>query len=108
MTAPLSPELRRKYGIRNLPIRKGDTVMIMRGDFKGIEGKVIRVDLKKIRIYVEGATRRKADGTQVNVPIHPSNVMITKLDLSDPRRKEVIERKQRTKQAVVKEVEKSA
>jgi len=93
MSAPLSPELRAKYGRRSFPIRKGDTVLVMRGDYAGYEGKVVKVDLKKYRIHVEGITRRKADGTVIYIPIHPSKVMITKLDLSDPRRREALERK---------------
>ncbi|MCR6691300.1 MAG: 50S ribosomal protein L24 [archaeon YNP-LCB-003-016] len=93
MAAPLSPELRKKYNRRSFPVRKGDTVLIMRGDFAGIEGKVVEVDLKEMRIHVEGATRKKADGTIVYVPIHPSKVMITKLDLSDELRKKALERK---------------
>ncbi|MCS7386266.1 MAG: 50S ribosomal protein L24 [archaeon GB-1867-005] len=92
VSAPLSPELRAKYGRRSFPVRKGDTVLIMRGDYAGYEGKVLRVDLKKYRIHIEGVTRRKADGTIIYVPIHPSKVMITKLDLSDPRRKEALEK----------------
>ncbi|HDH06875.1 MAG TPA: 50S ribosomal protein L24 [Thermoproteales archaeon] len=95
MSAPLAPELRAKYGRRSFPIRKGDTVLIMRGDYAGYEGKVIKVDLKKYRIHVEGVTRRKTDGTIVYVPIHPSKVMITRLDLSDSRRREALERKLR-------------
>ncbi len=93
LTAPLSPELQREHGIKRLPVRKNDTVLIMRGSFKGHEGKVIKVDLKKRRIFVEGATRNKADGTPVPVPIYPSKVMITKLDLSDKRRSAIIKRK---------------
>ena len=93
MTAKLAEPLRKELGIKRLPVRKGDTVLILRGDYAGHEGKVIRVSLKKRRIYVEGATRQKADGTAVHVPIHPSKVIITKLDLSDPYRKEMIERK---------------
>ena len=92
MRAPLSPELRAEYGIKKLPVRKGDTVVIMRGSFKGHEGKVVRVDLKRRRVFVEGATRTKADGSEIFVPIHPSKVMITKLDLSDKLRKRIIER----------------
>lgn len=98
VSAPLSKELRKEYGIRSLPLRTGDTVMVLRGDFKGHEGKVVKVDLKRLRIHVEGVTRRRADGTQVYIPIHPSKVMITKLDLSDERRKLVIERKQGAKE----------
>ncbi len=95
LTAPLSRELREKYGIRRLPVRKGDVVRIMRGDWKGHEGKVVRVDLKKVRIYVEGVQRKKADQTPVYYPIHPSKVMIIKLDLSDKWRRKIIERKKK-------------
>ena len=98
MAAPLSPELRKQYGIRSLPVRKGDTVLVMRGDFKGHEGKVVRVDLKRMRIYIEGVTRQKADGTPVYIPVHPSNVMIVKLDLSDEERRKVIERKRKQRE----------
>lgn len=103
MTAPLSSELRQKYGIRRLPVRKGDEVRILRGSFAGMTGKVNRVDLRRIRIYIDGVTREKADGTPVFIPIHPSKVEIVKLDLSDPKRKEVLERK---KGRVVEEEEK--
>jgi large subunit ribosomal protein L24 len=95
MTAPLSDELVEKYGVKRLPVRKGDKVRIMRGEFTGVEGKVTRVDLRKIRIYVEGVTRQRMDGTPVFVPIHPSKVMIIELDLSDQKRKELIEKKKK-------------
>ncbi len=93
VTAILSHELREKYGVRNLPVRKGDTVRIMRGDYKGMEGNVVRVDLSKYRIFVDGVTRKKANGDQVFAPIHPSNVMIIKLNLDDDYRKKIIERR---------------
>lgn len=93
LSAPLSPELREKYGIKRLPVRKGDIVRIMRGDWKGHEGKVVRVDIKRVRIFVEGVQRKKADQTPVYYPIHPSKVMIIKLDLSDKWRKKIIERR---------------
>ncbi len=106
MTAPLSPELREKMGIRRLPVRKGDTVRIMRGDWKGHEGKVVRVSLKKMRIYVEGVTMKRADGTPRYYPIHPSNVMIVKLDLSDKRRLEIIERRREAREKILEKREK--
>ncbi len=93
IVAPLSTELREKYGIKRVRVRKGDRVLIVRGSFKGHEGKVVRVDLKKVRIFVEGANLTKADGTEVPFPIHPSKVVVTELDLSDPLRKEKIEGK---------------
>ena len=97
MAAPLSRELREKYGVKRLPVRKGDVVRIMRGNWRGHEGKVVDVDLKRIRIFVEGVQIKKADGTPVYYPIHPSKVMIVKLDLSDPWRKRIIERRQKAK-----------
>ena len=104
--APLSPELRKTYGIRRLPVRRGDTVRVMRGDYKGFEGKISRVDRKKYRIYIEGLTREKVDGTAVFVPVHPSKVMITKLNLEDKWRRLILERKKKGKGA--EEAEKAA
>ncbi len=92
VSATLSKELRKKFGKRSLPIRKGDTVKIMRGDFKGHKGKVERVNLKKLKIYVHGATVTKADGSEKLYPIHPSNVKIIKASMNDSKRKKIIER----------------
>lgn len=90
MAAPLSRELAASRGVRTLPVRKGDTVRIQRGDHKGFEGKVSRVDLKEYRIYLEGLTREKVDGTNIFLPIHPSKVEIRNLNLDDNWRKNVI------------------
>lgn len=80
-----------KYYPRSIPVKKGDTVKIIRGDLRGHIGKVASVNTKKCKITIEGATYVKADGTQIAKPIDPSNVIITKLDLTDPRRKAKIE-----------------
>jgi large subunit ribosomal protein L24 len=87
--AHLDDPLRKEYKIRSLRVIKGDTVKVMRGDegIKGVEGKVDDVENKKGRVIVEGVTIAKADGTQTARPVHASKVMITKLDLTDPRRK---------------------
>ncbi|WP_456484401.1 50S ribosomal protein L24 [Methanopyrus kandleri] len=92
MSATLHPELRKKFNRRSLPVRRGDVVRIMRGDFKGHEGEVVEVDLKRLRIYVEGATIERANGEEVYYPIHPSNVMIIEPNLDDPMRRKIIER----------------
>jgi large subunit ribosomal protein L24 len=94
MSAPLSRELTASKGAKTLPVRKGDTILIKRGDNKGFEGKVSRVDLKAFRIYVEGLTREKVDGTNIFLPIHPSKVEIRNLNLDDKWRKNILERKQ--------------
>ena len=96
MAAPLSAELSASRGAKTLPVRKGDTVRIQRGDNKGFEGKVSRVDLKAYRIYLEGLTREKVDGTTVFVTLHPSKIMIRTLNLDDKLRKAVLERKKPT------------
>ncbi len=93
MAAPLSPELLAQRGVKTLPIRKGDTVRIMRGDHKGFDGKISRVDLKHFRVYLEGLTREKVDGSTVFVALHPSKVMIRNLNLDDKLRKAVVARK---------------
>ncbi len=92
-SAHLSTELKGTYNFRSLPVRKGDTVRVSRGDYKGYEGKISRVDRKKYRIYIEGINREKADGTSVHVPIHPSKVEIVRLNLDDKWRNKIIERK---------------
>jgi large subunit ribosomal protein L24 len=85
----LSSSLMSEYNVRSLPVRKGDTVKVLRGakDFKKSEAKVASVDLKSCKIIVENVTIPKADGTQKPKPVDPSDVLLTKLDLSDPWRK---------------------
>lgn len=95
--APLSEELREKYGVKRLPVRTGDVVRILRGDWKGHEGKVVEVDAKRVRLRVEGVQIKRSDGTPVYYPIHPSKVMIVKLDLSDKWRLKIIERRKGSK-----------
>src|SRR4030066_2139784 len=94
MSAPLSAELVKSRGAKTLPVRKGDTVRIMRGDHAGFEGKIQRVDLSEYRVYVEGLTREKVDGTAIFVSVHPSKVMIRNLGLDDKWRKDILKRKQ--------------
>jgi len=104
--APLSPELRASHGVKTLPVRSGDSVRVMRGDKKGFEGKITRIDRKKYRVYVEGLTREKVDGTTIFVPVHPSKVMITRLILDDKWRKKILERKKAARKKVEEVVEK--
>ncbi|MFQ6094978.1 MAG: 50S ribosomal protein L24 [Candidatus Bathyarchaeia archaeon] len=93
MAAPLSKELKDQYRANAVAVRRGDTVRIMRGDRRGFEGKVMRVDRKNYKIFVEGVTREKADGTTIMIPIHPSKVMISRLNLDDKWRRRILERK---------------
>jgi large subunit ribosomal protein L24 len=83
LSAPLSEDLRKSHGRRSYPVRKGDTVKILRGDFAGIEGKITKLDTRRQRLFVEGVQREKVAGTSTNVSVHASKVLVTKLNLDD-------------------------
>merc|ERR1712217_455549 len=85
MSAPLSTELRAKYNVRSVPIRKDDEVQIVRGTYKNREGKVTQVYRRKWVIHIERITRERVNGATVNV-------VITKLKI-DKNRKELLDRK---------------
>jgi ribosomal protein uL24 len=62
MSSHLSKDLKTKYDVRSIPVRKGDTVKVVRGTFKGREGKIQTVYRKKWCIHVEKVTREKVNG----------------------------------------------
>ncbi|RIA97786.1 translation protein SH3-like domain-containing protein [Glomus cerebriforme] len=94
MSASLSKELREKHNTRSIPIRKDDEVRIIRGSFKGRDGKVLRVYRKRWVIHIERINKEKISGNNVPIGIHPSNVMITKLKINKDRR-HLLDRKNR-------------
>ena len=89
----LSDGLMKQYKKRSALVVVGDTVMVMRGDEKvrNIEGKVTEVNTRTGKVVIEGITIAKADGTLKERPVHASNLVITKLNLADPWRKEKLE-----------------
>ena len=92
LSAHLSKDLRKKYGKRNLPLRKGDDVLVMRGSFQGKKAKVASVRLNDARVSLEGIQRSKRDGTKVNVYLQPSILQIISLSLDDKYRIIALER----------------
>ena len=94
MSSHLSKDLRKKYDVRSIPVRKGDTVKIMRGPFKKREGKVQAVYRRRWCLHIEKIVKEKTNGQQAQLPIDPSNVLITSLKL-DKDRKALLERKKR-------------
>ena len=96
VSSHLSDELRKDFGIHAAQVVKGDTVRVMRGDedVVDVEGKVTQVDTRSGRLVIENVTISKADGTLVARPIHASKVEITKLNLSDPMRKQTLSKKE--------------
>ena len=93
MSSPLSKDLRQKYNVRSIPIRKDDEVQVVRGHYKGQQvGKVVQVYRKKFVVHIERIQREKANGASVHVGIHPSKVVIVKLKM-DKDRKGILDRK---------------
>ena len=93
MSAPLSKELRTKYGVRSMPVVKEDEVQVVRGHYRGQQvGKIVQCFRKKFRIYIERIQREKANGASVYVGIHPSKVCIVKLKM-DKDRKKILDRR---------------
>lgn len=94
ISSHLSPELREEQGFRSLPVRVNDEVLIMRGKFKGIKGKINRINTKKQFVWVDKAVIKKTDNSEVPAKIHPSNLMIVKFGKHrDKARVEMINRR---------------
>jgi len=94
----LEKELRKKYGKRQIPCKKGDLVKIMRGKYKGKKGKIIKVQLKISKVIIEGIQIKKHDGSKANIKFFPSNLQIIELDLNDKKRfKRIKIKKEETK-----------
>jgi large subunit ribosomal protein L24 len=106
LSAHLEENLLLKYDKRAVSVTKGDTVKVMRGSFKGHEDKIAAVNVKECTVEIEGITMSKADGNKIAKPIHPSNVLITKLNLTDKWRRKKLERG--LSEEAKKEIEKEA
>jgi large subunit ribosomal protein L24 len=97
--AVLEDSLRKQYGRKNIRVIKGDSVRVIRGEYKGVEGKVDRVDTEHATFRIEGIQREKIRGGQVKFPIHSSKVMVIALNLDDKYRSEQLQKKNRTESA---------
>ena len=94
MNAKLHEDMQMEYGIKKLTIRKGDTVLVVRGEFRDMEGKVSRLDRQKGQVFIEGASIEKSSGTTFDIPLHPSNLVLTDIEVKkDKWRKKILERK---------------
>ncbi len=91
LSSTLSKELRKKYKGRSIPVRSGDKVKILRGQFKKKEGKVIKIDTKRLKVHIEAIQLVKKDGSKAFYPIHPSNLSILELNMEDKERKKSLE-----------------
>lgn len=87
LSAHLSKEARKSLKTRSLPLRKGDEVKVMRGKFKGTTGKVSKVNMKRLKVYIENVKRKKVSGEEVHVPINPSKLLIINPVMDDAKRR---------------------
>ena len=99
MSSHLSKELRLKYKMRNVPVRTGDEVLVMRGGSAKKKGKVIGVDLKKGRVKIEGLTRSKKDGSKVPILFRAHALQIVSLYMEDKKRLKHLNSKEEKKHA---------
>lgn len=88
--SPLSENLRKDYNKRNARVITGDTVKVLRGEYKNVEGKVEKVKTGRSTLFIEGIQREASKGGKVKVQIHSSNVIITSFNLHDKNRSNVI------------------
>ena len=86
LSVNLSKDLRTKQDTRNVVLVKGDKVKIMRGKYKGKEGKITEILIKQLKVYIENIQTKKQDGSKVNVPLKASNLQIIELNNEDKKR----------------------
>ena len=104
----LSKDLSKKYGKRSVRVVEGDSVTILRGEFKGVDGKVAKVSVEKNSVAIEGVKKEKTKGEKFDVYIHSSNLIVTSLNTEDKKRMVKLERNGSTqpKETIVEESEK--
>jgi len=91
--SPLSKDLQRKYRKRSMRVILGDTVKVVRGEFRGIDGKISKIATDTNSVAIEGVKKEKSKGEKFDVFIHSTNVVITNLNLDDHWRKTKLEGK---------------
>ena len=100
----LSKDLHKKYGKRSVRVSEGDSVKIVRGEFKGVDGKVSKISIPKSSVAIEGVKKEKTKGDKFDVYIHTSNLVVTALNTEDKWRITKLEGKDPRKQPKVEKV----
>ena len=101
LSSPLSDELRKKYSRKSVRVVEGDNVKIVRGEFKGVDGKIARVSSETNSVAIEGVKKEKTKGDKFDVYIHTSNLVVTSLNTDDKWRISRLERKDPRKQTKI-------
>jgi len=106
ISAHLAENLLLKYDRRSLPVVKGDTVKVMRGNFRGHEDKIAKVHVRDQTVEIEGVVTTTAKGEKIAKPIHANTLLITKLNVTDKWRRQKLEKG--LPESTKKELEKEA
>ncbi|MGD8432106.1 MAG: 50S ribosomal protein L24 [Nitrosopumilaceae archaeon] len=93
VSSPLSKDLKKKFSKNSVRVVEGDTVKIVRGEFKGVDGKISKVSVQESSIAIEGVKKEKTKGDKFDVHIHSSNVIVTGLNSDDKWRMAKLEGK---------------
>jgi len=83
ISSPLSKELQKKYTKKRVRVVEGDSIKIVRGEFKGVDGKIAKISVQKSSIAIEGVKKEKTKGDKFDVYVHSSNVVVTGLNSDD-------------------------
>ena len=103
ISAPISKELRKKYSRRSIRIMADDTVKVVRGEYKGLTGKVTKISMESSGVAIEGNKKEKLKGEKIDVYIHSTNMIITSLNTDDKWRLKILEKKSKSKIKAMKE-----
>ena len=95
----LSKDLHKKYGKRSVRVIEGDSIKIVRGEFKGVDGKISKISTQKSSVSIEGIKKEKTKGDKFDVHIHTSNLVVTSLNTGDKWRMARLEGKDPRKQS---------
>jgi large subunit ribosomal protein L24 len=79
----LSKELQKKYTKKSVRVVEGDSIKIVRGEFKGVDGKIAKISVQKSTLAIEGVKKEKTKGEKFDVYVHSSNVIVTGLNSDD-------------------------
>ena len=94
----LSKDLHKKYGRRSVRVIEGDSIRIIRGEYKGVDGKISKISTQKNSVSIEGIKKEKTKGDKFDVYIHTSNLVVTSLNTGDKWRMARLEGKDPRKQ----------
>lgn len=90
MTVQLSRELRRRFHRRSVALRKGDTVRVLSGSYKGREERVAKIDRRGYAVSLDNVTLKAADEKMKPLGLRPGHLVITRLNLSDSWRRRAL------------------